>query len=1081
MKKFLLLAVALTASFAATAQGWVKPEPTPSMYTSLSKVDSVYIYNIGSGLFLTQGNDWGTHASVGETPALCVVLPYAKEGDTWDGKSYKLRNLDSWGYWHDFYIEEWSALDIWANGDNKENYLFCVEPVDAEAFTYRFTASDANITTKDLTGKYVGNYKLYHDNNHDVDSPTGVIYSTLDDETNFLSVWAFITREDYAPLEAATATYNLAMQLQKLIEKAEGLGIYTQAAQAVFDNTSSTLEQLQTAYDNLYVLVTAAEENSATPDNPADKTDLVVNPDFTDGVNGWTNGANASTFEAQNYFAQFGTPHLNIWNAKGLDGKSYQMVTGLPNGIYEVKMYAFSNNGCDYVFAGDDKQQVQGSNGKEFTLLACTTDGNLELGMLHTPTDHEGGPWCGFGNVRLSYLGTVAESYQYWLNYYLEQAPDYANMEVSFQTSLGEEYVNVLQSASEATEVADIQLIVAKLIDLIPAMAENVAAYAAFEAAVIAAEAVLEQIDQNPKALELEEYLSEHYDDASIGLLSTEEIAAQTALLYEMSEAAIKASAVPGTDITNMIANPDFSDGKTTGWTVTGGTVKIGANDVNITAEVWQENFTISQEIKGLANGLYQLDFYGMGRTGSAELSWDNQDAPIPAAYAIVNNSLTALADYCSAPAEEAYADYDYEADEGIHFPTSLSNCAIAFKNGRYANTAYGVVTDGVLRIGITSTTMTDNKESWAVFDNFRLIYQGKDETALKAALPQLITGLQQALTGHLSPAVKQTVTDATQNVNLDADANTLYETYLTLEALYQPIEASMAKYAELYDAYKRLQQAYIDYVETASQEAFEALEPMAARVKEAYEGNTLTDEQIDALLVEVADAIRAAQGLDDATDEKPVNATNYIVNPNFDANINGWTNTGDRNWEWRNSGGSYLQSMQCYNDDWKSPFGASSVEQVIKGLPAGSYAVGFGYKMADANWETAGTFHGCYAIANNGAVELTESTLGGWEKLEEGQVLCAVGDDGILTIRFMSTADETAILWIIDNVTLTYFGKNSTVGIEKVNLEEGIANEQQTDVVYDLSGRSIAKNGIANGKLPKGVYIIGGKKVLVK
>ena len=80
-----------------------------------------------------------------------------------------------------------------------------------------------------------------------------------------------------------------------------------------------------------------------------------------------------------------------------------------------------------------------------------------------------------------------------------------------------------------------------------------------------------------------------------------------------------------------------------------------------------------------------------------------------------------------------------------------------------------------------------------------------------------------------------------------------------------------------------------------------------------------------------------------------------------------------------------------------------------------------------------------------------------------------------------MSTADETAILWIIDNVTLTYFGKNSTVGIEKVNLEEGIANEQQTDVVYDLSGRSIAKNGIANGKLPKGVYIIGGKKVLVK
>ena len=37
----------------------------------------------------------------------------------------------------------------------------------------------------------------------------------------------------------------------------------------------------------------------------------------------------------------------------------------------------------------------------------------------------------------------------------------------------------------------------------------------------------------------------------------------------------------------------------------------------------------------------------------------------------------------------------------------------------------------------------------------------------------------------------------------------------------------------------------------------------------------------------------------------------------------------------------------------------------------------------------------------------------------------------------------------------------------------------RQTSGVYDLSGRKVAK--AANGMLPKGIYIVGQKKVLVK
>ena len=66
MKRTLtLLAMSLVGMlvFAAT---WEKPVITESQYLPLTPGDTVYIYNVDSKLFLTEGNEWGTHATVGE-------------------------------------------------------------------------------------------------------------------------------------------------------------------------------------------------------------------------------------------------------------------------------------------------------------------------------------------------------------------------------------------------------------------------------------------------------------------------------------------------------------------------------------------------------------------------------------------------------------------------------------------------------------------------------------------------------------------------------------------------------------------------------------------------------------------------------------------------------------------------------------------------------------------------------------------------------------------------------------------------------------------------------------------------------
>ena len=42
-------------------------------------------------------------------------------------------------------------------------------------------------------------------------------------------------------------------------------------------------------------------------------------------------------------------------------------------------------------------------------------------------------------------------------------------------------------------------------------------------------------------------------------------------------------------------------------------------------------------------------------------------------------------------------------------------------------------------------------------------------------------------------------------------------------------------------------------------------------------------------------------------------------------------------------------------------------------------------------------------------------------------------------------------------------------------------ANSMSEGTVYDLSGRKIVNGKLSNGKLPKGIYIKDGKKVLIK
>ena len=56
MKKALFTCLALTTSLVASAQ-WTAP--TVGNITELTPGDTLYLYNVGAKLFLTQGNNYG--------------------------------------------------------------------------------------------------------------------------------------------------------------------------------------------------------------------------------------------------------------------------------------------------------------------------------------------------------------------------------------------------------------------------------------------------------------------------------------------------------------------------------------------------------------------------------------------------------------------------------------------------------------------------------------------------------------------------------------------------------------------------------------------------------------------------------------------------------------------------------------------------------------------------------------------------------------------------------------------------------------------------------------------------------------
>ena len=331
-------ALALVASIAnATIVDGVRQRPTYETTGFATGLEG-YLYNVGAGQFFTQGNSWGTQASVGSAGR--KVRFTSTGSDDYYMEDYCWRtDEEPGGYmaagWRYVFFDSETALFVDRN--NQANYYFEVED---NGGTFRLSTSYRNPSFGDYAGAglYVGLTK----------NTMGTVLSPFVDEDEAYVDWAFVTEGNYNALAPAIEIYEKAQELKEWIDKIQTINGDVSALSSVYLNENATMSELQAAIDSAQPLYIAALINNAPDKENVDVTTALKNPDFENGETGWTVTATAGS--GANGHAGNVRPGgsasnqcYEAWNNSSFD--IYQTLTDMPVGVYEIEVQGFYRYG----------------------------------------------------------------------------------------------------------------------------------------------------------------------------------------------------------------------------------------------------------------------------------------------------------------------------------------------------------------------------------------------------------------------------------------------------------------------------------------------------------------------------------------------------------------------------------------------------------------------------------------------------------------------------------------------------------------------------------------------------------------
>ena len=376
-------------------------------------------------------------------------------------------------------------------------------------------------------------------------------------------------------------------------------------------------------------------------------------------------------------------------------------------------------------------------------------------------------------------------------------------------------------------------------------------------------------------------------------------------------------------------------------------------------------------------------------------------------------------------------------------------------ENMNFTMKVYGLVTDGKIRLGIRNLEKDGDGGSWSLWDNFKLVYRAKNADILAEFLAEKLAQYSEYVeenADYMTSVGSGYASDIIDEADLaleSGDGNAMYEALSDLNDAIGNTEAHVAAYKAKDEAYDALNTALTDYEETASQAAIEQAEYLLS--DEASGDDVIDNMDTDELLAlveqmnEAIAALKLPKGMDEATDENPVDCTSLIVNPSFEeGNLNGWQYYQGADTKAAENSNSTYTTEGCDGaylfNTWSGTAPAEGfwVSQTLNGLPAGAYELQV-LLASDQN-------NKIYVSAANGVAEFVMANAK--EVGQEETIVFTVEEDAEVTIKVESPSWFKA-----DNFRLTYFGVASEKEPTDVELAESAVDAAVPVAIYAADG----------------------------
>ena len=824
------------------------------------------------------------------------------------------------------------------------------------------------------------------------------------------------------------------------------------------------------------------------------------------------------------------------------------------------------------------------------TYAIVPKDGTLTFGVMIENANYN---WVAAKNFRVYYMGDSYES----LDYVRKNSDMFAQPfpeETFAMQQLLDDYNNAIPNYGKAQNAEELLDAVQKLVSLSESVQNNANAYKAYKDRVDGLKAGIEngEIDlDGPDADILFDYLDDLGEELGPDsetsveygfkngysayiianrLLKTEEITEELEFLNKLYDAAVRTSLKDGTDLTNLIVNPGFEeelvDGKGKGWsldTSKGGTGSLtnwrgGDSDgKNYCAEAYEQNFDVYQEIEGVKDGIYEVSVQAFYRGGWPEAAWNNYkkdpemkgDAKVYSevylnefSTPIRNVMEITLDDVSQFTSKDNYSSFAVTGEGGettnVFVPNGMASASTSFSledpEKNYTMSAYGLVTDGKIRLGIRRlTTPPSNAGTWTLWDNFKLTYRAKNPELAAQVLDAKAKELNELLTtseeNMTDPVIQNSVYAYTESQKTDLSDAAKYEVLIeTNDAIVAAKEniLQVGAYKTANEAY----QAACDELEKVDESQEAEIWNQIDEMDNELEGDafrSLSTEDLVTLIAKVEDFTKEVQAaiddiklaqkvaeMADATDDKPYDATSWIINPDMeDASQDSNADASKKmaGWDfWKAKGNGPVKGSDGINgrslEAWSGTIGAElefTAYQTLTGLPAGKYklsakaanasngVVADETLWADPEKAATGRAYLC-AILSDGENEKAVSTpvepnVGSATTANTYTVTFTVEEGNDVKIGFQSIGTMPFRWFMCDDFTLTYYGTESAkvdstdegdvVAIEGV--EEAAPATKAIAGIYNASGAKIAtlQQGINIVKYTDGSV----KKIFVK